>query len=368
MENNRMTRQERAEARAKRKARTKKALLILLCVFLALILIALVAVVIYAESLLGLINRVDNVTQPSMSQEEYDALLESMKETVPEDYTGETLNAEDVDWGNDGDIIETTDDVINIMLIGQDRREGQGRTRSDVMILCTINIPARTITLTSFMRDMYVQIPGYNPNRMNATYAFGGMPLLDKTLETNFGVQVDGNVEVDFNGFIDLVDLMGGVEIELTKKEADYMNSNVSWDVDDGSSKDWHLKEGVNQLTGSQALSYARMRKVGNADYERTARQRRVLTALVEKAKQLSISELNLLLQHALPMITTDMEDSEIVGYALELFPILSEFEIQSKRIPADGCYKSTTVDGMAVLVPDLEKNRAILREIMDPN
>ncbi|MBQ6839631.1 MAG: LCP family protein [Oscillospiraceae bacterium] len=366
MEDLSQRRKEREAAMRRKKNKARKTTLIVICAVLALILALLVAGVVYFESLLGLINRADEVPQETMSQEEYEELMNSMKETIGDDFTGDVLHEDDVEWGSEVELIESGDDVLNVLLIGQDRRsEEQGRSRSDVIILCTVNKPAKTLTITSFMRDMYVQIPGYEDNRINVPYVLGGMDLLDRTLSTNFGVEVDGNVEVDFYGFIGIIDLMGGIEMDLTQAEANYMNLNYSWDVDDGKSKVWNLKEGVNQLTGSQALSYARMRYVGNGDYERTERQRRVLSALVEKAKELSITELNLLLQHALPMITTDMENQEILNYALELFPMLPELTVTTLRIPADGAYQSTYVREMAVLLPNLAKNRSILEEAM---
>ena len=92
-------------------------------------------------------------------------------------------------------------DIVNLLLIGQDRREGQDRQRADSMIMVTLNKKTKQISMTSFMRDLYVQIPGYSDNRINATYAFGGMDLLDSTLNTNFGVEIAGNVEVDFGEF-----------------------------------------------------------------------------------------------------------------------------------------------------------------------
>lgn len=358
-------RREREAAMRRKKNRRRKTTLIIICVVLALILALLVTGVVYFESLLGLINRVDDVPQETMSQEEYDAFMNSMQETVDENYTGD-VHEGDVEWGGESGLIESGDDVLNVLLIGQDRRSvDQGRSRSDVIILCTVNKPAKTLTITSFMRDMYVQIPGYEDNRINVPYVLGGMDLLDETLATNFGVQVDGNIEVDFYGFIGIVDLMGGIEVELSQDEATYMNQNYSWDVDYGGSKYWNLKAGVNQLTGAQALSYARMRYVGHGDYERTERQRRVLSALVEKAKELSITELNLLLQHALPMITTDFDNQEILNYALELFPLLPELTVNTLRIPADDAYQSTYVRSMAVLLPNLAKNRDILEEAM---
>ena len=337
--------------------------LIVLCV---LICIAVVACIIQIEQLLGLINRADDEILETMSDAQYQEMMEAMRETVPEDYTGEVISAEDIQWDEEAEDLEQSDDIINILLIGQDRRSHEGRSRSDTIILVTVNKPAGTLTLTSFMRDMYVPIPGRDDNRINVPYVVGGMNLLDATLKRNFGVNVDANVVVDFYGFIDMVDLMGGIEIELTEKEADYMNRNFSWDVDDGLDDEWNLTAGVQQLNGSQALSYARMRKVGNSDYERTERQRRVIAKLIEKAKSLSVAELNLMMQHALPLITTDMDDAQILSYAMDLFPRLKDLEVQTLRIPVDGGYKPEMIDGMSVLVPDLWYNRWKLQEIME--
>lgn len=343
----------------------KRIALIIVGAVLALLLIVMILGFAYMESLLSMINKVDDEPQNTMSQEEYQAFLDSMSETVDPEYTGPVLDREDVTWGSDVEDIESSDNVINILLIGQDRRGTTGRSRSDTIILVTVNKTNNVLTLTSFMRDMYVQIPGCDDNRINVPYVVGGMKLLDSTLYTNFGVNVDGNIEVDFQGFMEIVDMMGGIEVELSAEEAEYMNQNVSWDVEDGTDKVWNLKEGLNHLTGSQALSYARMRNVGNSDYERTERQRRVLSLLIEKAKDLSISELNVLMQHALPLITTDLSNAEIWDYGLELFPLLPKLEVQTMRIPADGCYEAANIEGMSVLVPELDRNRYLLWKIM---
>ena len=110
-----------------------------------------------------------------------------------------------------------TSNIKSILLIGQDKREGESRQRSDSMILATLDKDQGTVSLTSFMRDLYVAIPGYSTTRINAAYAYGGMDLLDQTLEENFGVKIDGNVEVDFEVFQVLVDKVGGIDLELTQ-------------------------------------------------------------------------------------------------------------------------------------------------------
>ena len=340
-----------------RKFTWKRAALIALCVFLSLVLMLMVAVTVYVERLTGKIDRVwEDVT---LSAEELEDLFSETDPTA----TGPTMNEEDVDWGSTGEEIIKTENVINILLIGQDRRPGQARQRSDAMILCTVNKEKRTITLTSFMRDMYVKIPGYKNNKINASYAAGGMSLLNSTLKENFGVQVDGNVEVDFDGFMELVDIMGGVDITLTKAEADCLNRRGNWDVEEN--QHWQLQEGLNRLNGSQALAYSRIRYIGNGDYQRTERQRTVLTELFRQLQNMSLGQANQLLNTAVELISTDMTNQEIFGYAADLLPLMSGFEVITQRIPASGTYQDKTINGAAVLVVDFDENRALLEQTL---
>lgn len=350
----------------KQKRSGKRTALIVLCVVLALILLLAVAGSLYLGKLMNLIGRDYGTDQTTMSAEEYEQWLNSQKDTIGEDYTGEIIDPSDVTWAENTEPIGEGEHIINILLIGQDRREGQGRQRSDAMILCTVNRDEKTVTLTSFMRDMYVKIPGYGANRINASYEMGGMQLLDATLEQNFGVQIDGNVEVDFDGFMEVIDMLGGIEIELKDYEANYLNRRGNWDVDDSTAGQWDLKEGVNHLTGEQALAYSRIRYVGNADFERTQRQRTVLNTMFEMCKDLSVLELNNLLQKLLPHLTTDMTNSEILGYTFNIFPMMSDLSIQTQRVPADGTFSDAYIDGMAVLKVDLEANKALLASCME--
>ena len=341
----------------------KRKLMIAVCVILAIILAVLVAATAYLESMIGLINFKNPFDKSeTMSESEYQEYLEQMN-TADSNYTGSAMDEDDVNWGNSGNI-GARENVINILLIGQDRRQGEGRARSDSMILCTINKSAKTLTMISLMRDMYVQIPGYQDNRINASYAFGGMTLLDECIEKNFGITVDGNVEVDFSGFSGIIDELGGVEIELTASEANYLNRRGNWDFENNAGT-WNLKAGMNKLNGSQAFAYSRIRQVGNGDFGRTERQRTVLNVLLDKAKKMSVTELNNLLRKFLPLLTTDMTTSEIFGYALDILPMLKDLKVSTIQIPAEGAYKMTMIRGMSVLLPDLEKNNEILKDIM---
>jgi LCP family protein required for cell wall assembly len=268
------------------------------------------------------------------------------------------MKEEDMDWGeNEGEIIEKADNVVNILLIGQDAREGEGRSRSDSMILVTFNKDTKTITMTSFLRDMYVKIPGYQDNKLNATYVFGGMPLLNQTLEQNFGVQVDGNVEVDFSHFAEVIDLLGGVDLELRYDEAATINNATGRLV---------LGTGMMHLDGEQALVYSRIRSLdADADFSRTNRQRKVINALIEKFRNTKLTTLLGLVDDLLPMITTDMSNGEIIELAYELFPMLADCTIVSQRVPADGAYELKTVRDMSCIVAEMDAARQLLKETL---
>lgn len=339
----------------KKNNKTLRIVLIILCIFLSLVLVILLAGTVVMENLFGGINRVDpNDTYATLSPEELEDFLNQETDHF---YSGPTMHEDDVTWETNDGVVQG-ENVINILLIGQDRRPGEIRARSDTMILCTINKAKKKIYLTSFMRDMYVQIPGYSDNRINVPYVLGGMKLLDACLEKNFGVQVDGNVEVDFSGFEKVIDTLGGVDIELNKSEVNYFKRSYGWE----------FKIGVNHLSGAQALGYARNRSVSNEesdDFGRTRRQRIVVSKIVEKAKKMSLGQLKDLISVFMPMLTTDLTDVQILRYLIEVFPILSDLEVEMSRIPIDGSFKMTQIKGMSVLVPSLEKNREYLEKIM---
>lgn len=333
--------------------------LIALCSVLALVLLAMIFATAYANHFLSQINYIPLDT--TLSSEVIESIEQELTETIPPEYTGEVVNPTDVTSPTEGETTSTIiqhKDLVNFLLVGQDRRPGQGRQRSDTMIVVTINKRDHTITLTSFMRDLYVDIPGYKYNKMNAAYARGGFGMLCETLLTNFGITIDGCVEVDFDGFAAIVDLVGGVAIELTAAEA--RDINKSYGV--------NLKEGLNYLDGGLALAYARNRNIGN-DFGRTERQRKVLISIFEASKDLSLTEMQNLLNSALPMISTTMTPREITNYLVELFPYLAGASIQSLRIPANGTYTDVMISGIgASLLPDLEKNRELLRDTLLPN
>ena len=329
----------------------KKKLLIILAVVVAVLLVLAVGVYLWADSFLGSIGRLD---QPA-------TLSPDQLETIFGD--GETVETDPV--VDQAETIFKGKDVVNILLVGQDKRGGDEPQRTDAMILCTINKATKTLTMTSFMRDMWVYIPEYYNQRINLPYQLGGFELLNDTLEYNFGVHADYNVEIDFSGFMQAIDAIGGVEINLTAAEAKYLNKRGNWGVE--SNQDWDLKEGANLLNGSQALAYSRIRQIGT-DFGRTNRQRTVLTELVDKAKTLDATEMYGLAKQIIPLLRTDMSNSQIFGLILDMVPILSDIEIVSQRIPMDGEYSYANKNGADVIVlsnSQLETNKQLLAEAM---
>lgn len=335
--------------------RLKRFALKILCTVLGVVLAVLVAGTAWLHSRMDRIRYEDPRDSQLITQQELDDLMGKEESPVRADLP--TLDPVLVSFGEADTTIGGKDSpVVNILLVGQDRRPGEIRARSDSMILCTVNKQTKTLTLTSILRDLYVQIPGYGDNRINAAYAAGGMSLLSRTLEHNFGIRLDGSVEVDFSQFQSLVDRLGGVELELREDEAQLLNQTL----------DAGISAGVQKLTGEQALQYARIRSLdGDGDFSRTNRQRKVVEAILDSCKNASLKTLVTLVDDVLPMLTTDMSKFRILSLAMELFPLLPELELVSQHIPQDGTYSGKMIRGMAVLVADMDAARAFLEKTL---
>ena len=251
--------------------------------------------------------------------------------------------------------------VTNILLVGTDSREkGNKRSRSDTNIIISINRDTKEIIMTSFMRDMYVQIPGAGKQRINAAFIFGGPQLLFNTFSTNFGIYLDKYAQVDFYNFMKVVDAVGGVDITISSGELKSMNNAIAEinrllgvDASNGKLK----KAGTVHLNGKQALAYSRVRKVGNADFERTERQRRVLTEIFKRARTMSVSELNDFADIVLPMISTNLTRAEVLDLVMNS-PEYLKYDLKSQRVPIDGSYTYMTVNGASVLGVDFAANK----------
>lgn len=256
--------------------------------------------------------------------------------------------------------------IINILLLGEEAIDsGTARGRTDIMMIGTMNTKDKSLKLTSLMRDMLVQIPGYKDNKLNSAYEVGGIPLLYKTIELNFDIHLDGYILVGFDAFEEIINKLGGVSITLTEEEAKYLNTTnyIS------KSEYRNVIPGPNNLNGNQALGYCRIRYVATNDHQlndfgRTSRQRVVLNAIFDRYKTKSLPELVLYLNDLLPLITTDMKKDDFSDY-LKQGVTMNLKNIENFRLPADHMFEEGKVRGMSVLIPDIPKNIKALHEFV---
>ena len=245
--------------------------------------------------------------------------------------------------------------VSNILLLGVDGEEGQS-SRSDSMILVSIDFVHQKIKLTSFLRDCWVEIPSKGKNaKLNAAYAYGGPQLAKDTIEYNYGVGIDHFIKVDFRMFKMIIDKLGGVDVEVTKKEADFINKTTRQTVESGSSV---------HLNGEEALVYCRIRKL-DTDYMRTFRQRKVITALLNKAKKASAADLIAMAKEVFPLIETDLSPSEISILAYKGTAALLGFDLVQTRVPTDDQMRTDTVSGQWVEIADMDAVREYLYDFI---
>ena len=318
--------------------------IILICIA-ALVLLAAVAGILYYVSMINKMNHVD-VPEIQYTEATTEATTEPAMETT------EATEATTV--ATEPPHIPSPEDYINILLVGQAGRYGETERFADTMILCTLNTYEKTLTLTSILRDTLIGSSGPYMNHRwgnikittvyHLGYMWGGtagsMACMNQTLYDNFGIEVDHNFEVDFEAFATAINLLGGVELELTQAEADYLNEDDLW-------VRYDVEPGLQKLDGMAALSYARMRKAegdGESDIKRTIRQRYLMTVLLDKAKKLSVADLQKMADKVLPYVTTSMDTAEITELLLKVLPMLPELEIRADgTCPAE--YSGALVD-----------------------
>ncbi len=256
--------------------------------------------------------------------------------------------------------------VTNILLIGNDSRENGEDGRSDAMILLSISNKTKKIYMTSLLRDMYVEIPGHKDNRLNAAYSYGGAELLMETIEKNFDIHISRYVLVNFEAFANLVDAVGGVDLELTGKEVEYVNGylveyNILLGRPEGTDYFDDLSGGMVHLNGPQALAYCRNRYIGT-DFGRTERQRKVLTEVIHKLPKGVLMNPKGLIDGLMPNLTTNLTQAECYRLSL-MAPKILTYDIIQNSIPMEGTYKDATHRKMSVLEVDFEANKKFLQE-----
>lgn len=259
------------------------------------------------------------------------------------------------------------EDGFSLLLIGTDAYSEEERGRSDTIMLVRLDPARKTIRLVSFLRDLYVKIPGHGASRINASYAWGGAELLKETLEVNFGVTVDAYAEVNFERLVRVIDAIGGVTVAVSEAEREQLNVILrAYNERTGSPREDQLlqESGTVLLCGKQALCFSRIRKI-DSDFQRTSRQREVIEAAFRQVMGLSPIKMTVLALNNLDAVTTDLGRADI----LRLAPMalgLRDAAFEAAQIPAAGAYTDESISGMAVLVPDLAKNRQALTRFLN--
>ncbi len=309
-------------------------------------------------------------------EEEISFVTQRLEEELPEptETEEETVTEEEVPLEEEIDLHGTfgtgtlplicdTKNVTNILLLATDSRQKGGAGRSDVMMLVSINQETGKIVLCSFLRDLYAHYPTEPKNPINGGYdklnhahAYGGPALTMAVLKETFNIDVKHYVKVDFSAFVQVVNAIGGVDLYLTAAEAQHINR---YEV--ANAKESHLTgytpvplqavAGTHHLNGVQALAHARNRSIGS-DFQRTQRQRAVISAIVGKAGSLSLSQINNLLEVFLPLVTTNISKDKMKDLIGKI-PAMLGYSIESTKIPLEGTYQSIRYN----LIPDLEKN-----------
>ena len=237
----------------------------------------------------------------------------------------------------------TAEDIVNILVVGQASREGESGRMADTTMLVSINTYTEEVTVFSVLRDSLVSLPAYKglkggKTKFTMCYALGyqqngtvgAMEMTNICLKENFGIEVDYNVEVSFDGFIRMIDYLNGVELELTEAEANYLNKDTLY-------VKRTIEPGVQVLQGMEALSYARMRKAagdGDSDIKRTERQRKLVASLLKRFQGMSLKELNGWVDELLPMVTTTMTPTDVTRLAAKILPMVSRLKMTGETIP----------------------------------
>lgn len=243
-------------------------------------------------------------------------------------------------------IVEPIDkNILNILLIGQDSG------RSDSMIMLSYNKNTGKIGLTSFLRDSFVPIQGHDWSKLNHSFAWGGPGLTINTINEVYQLDIQYYISVDFSGFSDIVDSIGGVPLEITKGEADILNGIVSK----------KLSPGEVILEGDAALNYARIRKIGD-DFGRTERQRKLITSVMNKATSMGLSTVINLIKDDLKYVKTNMKSGDILSLATD-FMKMDSYSVDAAAVPADGTYTCPMYKGMSIVKLDIDKNIEIIKE-----
>lgn len=234
---------------------------------------------------------------------------------------------------------ENHESIKNIALFGIDAEEGQAG-RSDSIMIATIDPAHNKVKITSIMRDSYVNIPDHGMDKINHAYAFGGPTLAIRTLNENFGLNIENFVSVNFSSLPQIIDTLGGITIDITDEEISHIPGISS--------------VGPTLLNGKQALAYSRIRYASGGDYERTHRHRNVMSAVFKKALEASPTSYPSMLNNILPLVQTNLSSGDFISLATKVAS-MGNGTLEQERFPRDGDAQGDSSSGIYYLKFDIE-------------
>lgn len=265
--------------------------------------------------------------------------------------------------------------VLNVMLFGEDNAKGQEFGRSDSMIMLSIDNRHKKLKMTSFQRDSYVYVDGYGYDKLTNAYAYGGPKLTIQTIESNFGVKVDRYAVVDYASFIEIIDVLGGIDLELTQDEIDYINYQLYKNKQSDTRTTITDAPGKVHLTGQQALWYARNRGLDSSeegigiagdDWDRTSRQRKLLETMFNDMKDADLTQIISIVGKVGPLVTTNLKKDEITALVSHSMTYLT-YSVEQYTVPEEGqwYYMNDTPVGSVIAFSDLETQRKLFAEFI---
>jgi polyisoprenyl-teichoic acid--peptidoglycan teichoic acid transferase len=316
----------------KRKKKKKKSLGFK--IFIGFLCVILAIAIVGGGYVIGLLNKMDNV---KLNKDNLGIVEDEFKE------------------------YDNVNKIKNIALFGIDATDGE-TGRSDSIMIATLDPVHNKLKVTSVMRDSYVLIDGHGQDKINHAYAFGGPELSIKTLNENFGLNIEDFISVNFSSLPKIINILGGIDLQITDEELEYINGYI----DDINSKDGtnssHIGySGVQHVDGTQALAYSRIRYTSGGDYERTQRHRTVLDALFNKLTSTSVSSYNSLLNEVLPYVQTNLNAADILSLGTKVLGIGNNLE--QDRFPRDGYGEGAMIDGVYYLTFDKETIKKQMRD-----
>lgn len=349
-----------------KKKESKKSTRIALIVLAAIVfIILLVGCIIYfklrhmSNSSVNIVPAPSTDIEPSTPSVTLVPVLDDNELDLSQDYE---IDIDESEMGDDPifEVNKKDKDVINILMLGSDSR-GEDRGRTDSIMLASFNKRTGEAKLVSFLRDSWVYIPGKDTwNRINTAYFFGGIGMLINTLNYNFDLDVQYYMTVDFESLENITDKLGGIDIELTEKEIEYINNSCEDKLT--------VEAGWHHLNGEQTLIHARNRKIGNGDWSRAQRQRNVMMAFLNCAKQQkNATTLATLIYSLMDDVETNLSPVQLISLAIDVV-LDGDINLNSRSIPFENTWQYAWEGKKAVIHIDIEKNKELINEYLYGN